>query len=66
MRGLQGRAPALLPLLVLLLPGPGSAQKDPDAALTAIRWNDNHEAAGRLEDGVLHLDLEVRRGLWRP
>lgn len=34
--------------------------------LTRIEWNDNQQAAGELTDGRLLLDLEVRRGIWRP
>jgi FtsP/CotA-like multicopper oxidase with cupredoxin domain len=33
--------------------------------LPTIRFNDNLEAAGRLESGVLTLRLEVQRGVWR-
>jgi manganese oxidase len=32
--------------------------------LPQIVWNDNDGPAGRLENGTLTLDLEVRRGLW--
>lgn len=34
--------------------------------LPHIEWNDNRKSAGDLIDGRLLLDLEVRRGAWRP
>lgn len=34
--------------------------------LPEIEWNENQESGGQLVDGRLLLDLEVRRGLWRP
>jgi manganese oxidase len=32
----------------------------------AIATNDNGQAAGRLQNGVLTLQLELRRGIWHP
>ncbi len=51
----------------------GAAVRGSERAVTAstlgeemqpIRWNDNRIPAGTLEDGVLTLRLEVRRGMW--
>lgn len=52
---------APFPAAFMALPATGSAgtREDPQ-----IVWNDNDRPAGRLEDGTLTLDLEVRRGLW--
>jgi hypothetical protein len=33
---------------------------------TAIAPNDNQQAAGRLKDGVLTVELEARQGRWAP
>lgn len=34
--------------------------------LPSISANDNRTPAGVLRDGVLHLELEIRKGLWHP
>ncbi|MGH7571545.1 MAG: multicopper oxidase domain-containing protein [Gemmatimonadota bacterium] len=46
---------------LLLLPVPAPGQTGP-----RILPNDNREPAGQLEDGVLTLRLEARRGMWHP
>ncbi len=33
---------------------------------TVVRWNDNENPAGLLEDGQLRVNLEVRKGDWHP
>lgn len=38
----------------------------PDTASTPITWHDNLHPAGRRVGAALHVDLEVRRGHWRP
>ncbi|MBI1358412.1 MAG: multicopper oxidase domain-containing protein [Acidobacteria bacterium] len=38
----------------------------PAQTLPPIEANDNRVPAGRLQDGVLHLELELRKGVWRP
>jgi hypothetical protein len=35
-------------------------------AAEAIATNDNRQPAGRLQNGVLTLQLELRRGTWHP
>ena len=67
----MSRLPAIvLPLLFALgsslpLPHP-AASSSPADELVAIAANDNRRPAGRLEQGVLTLTLEVREGLLRP
>ena len=67
----MSRLPAIvLPLLLALasnLPAPHPvASSSPADELVAIAANDNRRPAGRLEQGVLTLTLEVREGLLRP
>jgi manganese oxidase len=51
-----------LPLILLSLTGAPS----PAAPVPPIVPNDNRQAAGRLVDGVLRLDLRAQVGDWRP
>ena len=37
-----------------------------DDPVPVVRANDNRQPGGRLQDGVLRLDLEVRMGRWYP
>lgn len=62
-----GGRPVFLSLLLLALAAPvslGQVLSGPERP--EIRWNDNEEPAGTLEDGTLRLDLEIVRGTWRP
>ena len=56
---------------VLLLAGPlvlviASSMRVPWKALPEITASDNRSPAGRLQDGVLTIDLEAREGIWYP
>lgn len=44
-------------------PGPPVSGDEP---VPVVRANDNRQPGGRLRDGVLRLDLEVRMGRWYP
>ncbi len=63
-------ASAAITLLILIAAPLSLIQTaPPDLALESypkIEWNDNRATAGTLEEGVLSLQLEVRRGLWHP
>lgn len=48
---------------VAVQPGPPLPGDD---SVPVVRANDNRVPAGRLQDGVLRLDLEVRLGRWYP
>ncbi len=65
------RAIILEAVLCGLAPMPGAAQTSPYlpagsvSGLPRVQPNDNTIPAGRLEDGTLHLSLEVSRADWR-
>ncbi len=52
------------PITAMIVVGERSAGPVDDGDLPKIHWNDNRVPAGRLEGGVLSLELEVRRGMW--
>ncbi len=62
-------ASAAIATLVLVgaaprFPQPLTSAADPGDDFPKIDWNDNRIPAGTLENGVLTLQLEVRRGAW--
>ena len=56
-----GRRSMVLALVVACRAVPSPAQ-----GLDAIAANDNRQTAGELRNGVLTLQLEIRKGLWHP
>jgi FtsP/CotA-like multicopper oxidase with cupredoxin domain len=64
--GTPARTAALiLTVLAAAVPASGTAAVHAGPDLPLVRWNDNHDAAGVLEAGVLTLRLELVRGEWR-
>ena len=51
---------------VAWLAGPHATPSYLQGPSPTVHANDNRRPAGRLKDGVLHLDLEVRMGRWHP
>ena len=58
--------PVLLLTVVATLTVAAARARETDRAAERIQPNDNRLPAGRLENGVLTLDLEARTGLWYP
>ncbi len=56
-----GNLSAFVALSAVLLSPSAAAQE-----LSTIRANDNRTPAGELRDGVLRLELEIRKGFWYP
>src|SRR5688572_6566483 len=52
--------------LILALLAPGLREHVDGQTPEPISTNDNRSPAGRLDNGVLSLRLELRRGVWLP